>query len=115
MGENNRPAGWKQNKNMPDSWGKGGSASPWGNKENIQPVNATKNKQPAKPEAQTEAVNTETKEAVHVQNETFPFEKDKCAPTHLNDFKEIEEQIYAIWKIDMFIRRIAVHVPSEES
>ena len=35
--------------------------------------------------------------------------------TYLNDFKEIEEQIYAIWKIDMFIRRIAVHVPSEES
>ena len=35
--------------------------------------------------------------------------------THIKDFQEIEEQIYAIWKIDMFIRRIAVHVPSEES
>ena len=35
--------------------------------------------------------------------------------TYLKDFQEIEEQIYAIWRIDMFIRRIAVHVPSEES
>ena len=35
--------------------------------------------------------------------------------THIKDFQEIEEQIYAIWKIDMFIRRIAVHVPSEGS
>ncbi len=35
--------------------------------------------------------------------------------TYLKDFQEIEEQIYAIWRIDMFIRRIAVHVPSKES
>ena len=35
--------------------------------------------------------------------------------TYLKDFQEIEEQIYAIWRIDMFIRRLAVHVPSEES
>ena len=35
--------------------------------------------------------------------------------TYLKAFQEIEEQIYTIWKIDMFIRRIAVHVPSEES
>ena len=35
--------------------------------------------------------------------------------THLKDFEEIEEQIYAFWRIDMFIRRLAVHVPSEES
>ena len=35
--------------------------------------------------------------------------------TYLKDFQEIEEQIYTIWKIDMFIRRIAVHVPSGES
>ena len=35
--------------------------------------------------------------------------------TYLKDFQAIEEQIYVIWKIDMFIRRIAVHVPSEES
>ena len=39
----------------------------------------------------------------------------KTDDTYLKDFQEIEEQIYAIWKIDMFIRRIAVHVPSEES
>ena len=35
--------------------------------------------------------------------------------TYLKDFQEIEEQIYAIWRIDMFIRRLAVHVPSGES
>ena len=35
--------------------------------------------------------------------------------TYLKDFEEIEEQIYAIWRIDMFIRRLAVRVPSEES
>jgi hypothetical protein len=35
--------------------------------------------------------------------------------TYLKDFQEIEEQIYAIWRIDMFIRWLAVHVPSEES
>ena len=35
--------------------------------------------------------------------------------TYLKDFQEIEEQIYAIWKIDMFIRSIAVHVPNNES
>lgn len=35
--------------------------------------------------------------------------------TYLKEFREIEEQIYAIWKIDMFIRRLAVHVPSSES
>ena len=35
--------------------------------------------------------------------------------TYLKDFQEIEGQIYAIRKIDMFIRRIAVHVPSKES
>ena len=33
MSENNRPAGWGQNKNMPDSWGKGSSSSPWGQKQ----------------------------------------------------------------------------------
>ena len=35
--------------------------------------------------------------------------------TYLKDFQEIEEQIYAIWKTDMFIRSIAVYVPSQES
>ena len=35
--------------------------------------------------------------------------------TNIKDFQEIEEQIYAIWRIDMFIRHIAVHVPSEGS
>ena len=34
---------------------------------------------------------------------------------YLKDFQEIEEKIYAIWRIDMFIRRLAVHVPSEGS
>ena len=39
----------------------------------------------------------------------------KTDDTYLKDFQEIEEQIYAIWRIDMFIRRLAVHVPSGES
>lgn len=39
----------------------------------------------------------------------------KNGDTYCKDFQEIEEQIYAIWRIDMFIRRLAVHVPSEKS
>ena len=39
----------------------------------------------------------------------------KSADTYLKDSQEIEEQIYEIWRIDMCIRRLAVHVPSEKS
>jgi len=33
---------------------------------------------------------------------------------YLRDFQKIEDRIYTIWRIDMFIRSIAVHVTGEK-
>ena len=111
MGENNRPTGWGQNKNMPDSWGKGSSSSPWGQKQdkpaswggnNSSPKLGEKKSVPLVTPSKQETIVTEHPEApvyqetvetdstISLIKEETPVQADETVISDENDYETPE-------------------------
>ena len=111
MGDNKKPAGWGQNKNMPDSWGKGSSSSPWGQKQDkpagwggnnsspelgekksVPPVTPSKQETivTEHPEAPVYQETVETDSTISLIKEETPVQADETVISDENDYETPE-------------------------